>query len=60
MPPHARRSGPRATISGWVRLSWGPDSAARLLAPEDFGVVAFALAYVVYVEAVSDLGTRRR
>jgi lipopolysaccharide exporter len=29
---------------------------ARLLAPEDFGLLAFALAYVTYVTAVGDLG----
>lgn len=30
---------------------------ARLLAPRDFGLLAFALAYIVYVETVADLGT---
>ena len=30
---------------------------ARLLAPEDFGLLAFALAYITYVTALGDLGT---
>lgn len=30
---------------------------ARLLSPEDFGLVAFALAVIVYIEAAGDLGT---
>jgi O-antigen/teichoic acid export membrane protein len=30
---------------------------ARLLAPDDFGLLAFALAYITYVTAIGDLGT---
>ena len=30
---------------------------ARLLAPGDFGLLAFALAYITYVTAIGDLGT---
>jgi lipopolysaccharide exporter len=30
---------------------------ARLLAPDDFGLLAFALAYITYLAAVGDLGT---
>lgn len=30
---------------------------ARLLAPRDFGLLAFALVYITYVETVADLGT---
>ena len=30
---------------------------ARLLAPRDFGLLAFALVYILYVETVADLGT---
>ena len=30
---------------------------ARLLAPDDFGLLAFALAYITYVTALGDLGT---
>jgi O-antigen/teichoic acid export membrane protein len=30
---------------------------ARLLAPREFGLLAFAMAYIVYVEAIGDLGT---
>jgi len=30
---------------------------ARLLAPDDFGLLAFALAYITYLTAVGDLGT---
>ena len=30
---------------------------ARLLAPADFGLLAFALVYITYVETVGDLGT---
>jgi O-antigen/teichoic acid export membrane protein len=38
------------TLAGLVAL-------ARLLAPNDFGLLAFALAYITYVTAVGDLGT---
>jgi len=38
------------TLAGLVVL-------ARLLAPDDFGLVAFALAYITYVSAMGDLGT---
>jgi lipopolysaccharide exporter len=38
------------TLAGLVAL-------ARLLAPSDFGLLAFALAYITYVTAVGDLGT---
>lgn len=34
----------------------GLAALARLLAPEDFGLLAFALAYVTYISAVGDLG----
>lgn len=30
---------------------------ARILAPEDFGLVAFALVFIVYTETIGDLGT---
>ena len=30
---------------------------ARLLAPHEFGLLAFAMAYIVYVETIGDLGT---
>jgi lipopolysaccharide exporter len=30
---------------------------ARILAPRDFGLLAFALVYITYVETVADLGT---
>jgi O-antigen/teichoic acid export membrane protein len=30
---------------------------ARLLAPREFGLLAFALAYIVYVDTIADLGT---
>ncbi len=30
---------------------------ARLLAPRDFGLLAFALAYITYVETIGDLGS---
>lgn len=30
---------------------------ARLLAPRDFGLLAFALVYITYVETIADLGT---
>ncbi|HVS30067.1 MAG TPA: lipopolysaccharide biosynthesis protein [Thermoanaerobaculia bacterium] len=30
---------------------------ARLLAPAEFGLLAFALAYIVYVDTIADLGT---
>ncbi|HVS33093.1 MAG TPA: lipopolysaccharide biosynthesis protein [Thermoanaerobaculia bacterium] len=30
---------------------------ARLLAPQEFGLLAFALAYIVYVDTIADLGT---
>lgn len=30
---------------------------ARLLAPREFGLLAFAMAYIVYVETIGDLGT---
>lgn len=30
---------------------------ARLLAPQEFGLLAFALAYIAYVETIGDLGT---
>ena len=30
---------------------------ARLLAPKDFGLLAFAMAYIVYVETIGDLGS---
>lgn len=30
---------------------------ARLLAPREFGLLAFALTYIVYVETIADLGT---
>ena len=47
-----------ATISGRVVSLGALVLLARLLAPAEFGLVAVALAYVMYVEAVSDLGTR--
>lgn len=47
-----------ATISGRVVSLGGLILLARLLAPEEFGLVAVALTYVMYVESVSDLGTR--
>ncbi len=30
---------------------------ARLLAPQEFGLLAFAMAYIVYVETIGDLGS---
>ncbi len=30
---------------------------ARLLAPNEFGLLAFAMAYITYAEAIGDLGT---
>lgn len=41
------------------RLLWLAALAvlARLLAPRDFGLLAFALVYITYVETVADLGT---
>lgn len=35
----------------------GLAALARLLAPQDFGLLAFALAYMTYVTALGDLGT---
>lgn len=35
----------------------GLAALARLLAPDDFGLLAFALAYITYVTAIGDLGT---
>jgi lipopolysaccharide exporter len=35
----------------------GLAALARLLAPQDFGLLAFALAYISYVTALGDLGT---
>lgn len=45
------------TVAG--RLLWLGALAvlARLLAPLDFGLLAFALVYIVYVETIADLGT---
>lgn len=41
------------------RLLWLAALAvlARLLSPREFGILAFALVYIVYVETVADLGT---
>jgi PST family polysaccharide transporter len=41
------------------RLLWLAALAilARLLAPQEFGLLAFALVYIVYVETIADLGT---
>lgn len=41
------------------RLLWVGAFAvlARLLAPRDFGLLAFALVYITYVETIADLGT---
>jgi len=35
----------------------GLAALARLLAPQDFGLLAFALAYITYITALGDLGT---
>lgn len=42
------------------RLAWlaGLAVLTRILAPEQFGIFAFALAFIAYVETISDLGTR--
>ena len=38
------------TLAGLVVL-------ARLIAPAEFGLIAFAMAYIVYVDTIGDLGT---
>jgi O-antigen/teichoic acid export membrane protein len=45
------------TASARVASLVGIAVLARILAPEEFGLVAFALIFIVYTETVGDLGT---
>lgn len=46
-----------ATVGGRIISLASLTILARLLAPEDFGLLAFALAFLAYLETVGDLGT---
>lgn len=46
-----------ATAAGRLISLLGLALLARLLAPEDFGLLAFALLYITYAETIGDLGT---
>jgi PST family polysaccharide transporter len=46
-----------ATIGGRLISLFSLAILARLLAPEDFGLLAFALVFLGYLETVGDLGT---
>jgi lipopolysaccharide exporter len=46
-----------ATAAGRILTFAALAVLARLLAPADFGLMAFALVYITYVETVGDLGT---
>lgn len=46
-----------ATIGGRALLLVAMAVLARILAPEDFGLVAFALVFILYADTVGDLGT---
>ncbi|HEU4522099.1 MAG TPA: lipopolysaccharide biosynthesis protein, partial [Thermoanaerobaculia bacterium] len=46
-----------ATTGSKIVTLVGLTVLARLLAPREFGLLAFALAYIVYVETIADLGT---
>jgi O-antigen/teichoic acid export membrane protein len=46
-----------ATAGARVASLVGIAVLARLLAPEEFGLVAFALVFIVYTETIGDLGT---
>lgn len=46
-----------ATFAGRAVLLVALAVLARILAPEDFGLVAFALVFILYADTVGDLGT---
>lgn len=46
-----------ATSGGKIVTLIGLTLLARLLAPQEFGLLAFALAYIVYVDTIGDLGS---
>lgn len=46
-----------ATVGGRLISLASLTVLARLLAPQDFGLLAFALAFLAYLETVGDLGT---
>ncbi len=46
-----------ATAGARVAALAGIAVLARILAPDDFGLVAFALVFIVYTETIGDLGT---
>jgi lipopolysaccharide exporter len=46
-----------AATGGRVVTLIGLSVLARVLAPNEFGLLAFALTYIVYVETIADLGT---
>jgi PST family polysaccharide transporter len=46
-----------ATVGGRIISLASLTVLARLLAPQDFGLLAFALAFLAYLETVGDLGT---
>jgi PST family polysaccharide transporter len=46
-----------STIGAKVITLIGLSLLARLLAPREFGLLAFAMTYIVYVETIGDLGT---
>lgn len=46
-----------ATVAGRLVTLGVLAVLARLLSPEDFGLVAFALVFILYVDTVGDLGT---
>lgn len=47
-----------ATVGGRIVSFASLAILARILAPQDFGLVAFALVVITYLETVGDLGTR--
>jgi lipopolysaccharide exporter len=46
-----------ATVGAKLITLGGLTVLARLLDPREFGLLAFAMAYIVYVETIGDLGT---
>jgi O-antigen/teichoic acid export membrane protein len=46
-----------ATFAGRVVVFAALAVLARILAPEDFGLVAFALVFILYADTIGDLGT---
>jgi O-antigen/teichoic acid export membrane protein len=46
-----------ATVAGRAVVLLALAVLARLLSPEDFGLVAFALVFILYADTIGDLGT---